>query len=259
MTLAQQTPAAGLKTPPSVPPPRNGRWAGYSHLLRARMKELQREPEVIFWVFVFPLLLALGLGIAFRNKPADVTSVAIVAGPQAQDALAMIERSPHKSSIRAELLDQLSALQGFRLGKYDLVIESDGKGGFQYCYDPSRQESVLSRAEVDDALQAAAGRKDPLPTSAVTSTEPGSRYIDFLIPGLLGMNLMNSGIWGIGFALVEMRQRKLLKRYVATPMPRTDFLLALMSSRLVLMIVEVGLLLGFGVLVFHMHVLGSLL
>jgi len=112
---------------------------------------------------------------------------------------------------------------------------------------------------VDDALQNAAGRKNVLPTSAITSTEPGSRYIDFLIPGLLGMNLMNSGMWGLGFALVEMRQRKLLKRYVATPIRRTDFLLALMSSRLVLMLIEVGLLLGFGVLVFHMHVLGSLL
>jgi ABC-2 type transport system permease protein len=111
---------------------------------------------------------------------------------------------------------------------------------------------------VNDALQAGAGRKDPVPTSAVTSSEPGSRYIDFLIPGLLGMNLMNSGMWGIGFALVDMRQRKLLKRFVATPMRRSDFLLALTSSRLVLMVIEIVLLLGFGMLVFHMRVLGSL-
>jgi ABC-2 type transport system permease protein len=116
---------------------------------------------------------------------------------------------------------------------------------------------VLSRAEVDDALQSAAGRKDPLPTTAVASSEPGSRYIDFLIPGLLGMNLMNSGMWGIGFALVDMRQRKLLKRFVGTPMRRSDFLLALTSSRLVLMVIEIVLLLGFGVLAFHMRVLGS--
>jgi ABC-2 type transport system permease protein len=257
MTRAPQTPSEP-KTP-SAPLPRNRRWAGYSHLLLARMKELQREPEVIFWVFVFPLLLALGLGIAFRNRPTDITSVAIVAGPGAQDALAMIQRAPQKSSIRAQVLDQSSALQGFHLGKYDLVVEPDGKGGFLYRYDPSRQESVLSRVEVDDALQTAAGRKNLLPTSAISSTEPGSRYIDFLIPGLLGMNLMNSGMWGLGFALVEMRQRKLLKRYVATPIRRTDFLLALVSSRLVLMLVEIGLLLGFGVLVFHMQVLGSLL
>jgi ABC-2 type transport system permease protein len=243
---------------PRTTPPPNGRWSGYTHLLIARMKELQREPEVIFWVFVFPLLLAFGLGIAFRNKPADVTSVVIVSGESAQATLDMLQRSPQKSSIRADVLPEEAALQAFTLGKYDLVIVPDGKGGIQYRYDPSRQESVLSRVEVDNALQAAAGRKDSLSTSTVTSSEPGSRYIDFLIPGLLGMNLMNAAMWGIGFALVDMRQRKLLKRFVATPMRRSDFLLALTSSRLILMLVEVGLLLGFGVLVFHMRVLGSI-
>jgi len=110
---------------------------------------------------------------------------------------------------------------------------------------------------VNDAMQAAAGRKDALPTSDNASSEPGARYIDFLIPGLLGMNLMNSGMWGIGFALVEMRQRKLLKRFLATPMRRSDFLLALASSRLALMMIELALLLGFGVLAFQMRVMGS--
>lgn len=209
-------------------------------------------------MFGFPVLLALGLGIAFRNKPADLTSVAVVAGPGAQNALTMIQHSSGNSSIKVAVVDEQQALLGFRLGKYDLVITPDGKGGFQYRYDPSRTESVLSRALVNDALQKGAGRDDPVPTSAVTSSEPGSRYIDFLIPGLLGMNLMNSGMWGIGFALVDMRQRKLLKRFVATPMRRSDFLLALTSSRLVLMVIEIILLLGFGVLVFHMQVQGSL-
>jgi ABC-type multidrug transport system permease subunit len=96
-------------------------------------------------------------------------------------------------------------------------------------------------------------------TSDHAASEPGARYIDFLIPGLLGMNLMNSGMWGIGFALVDMRQRKLLKRFVASPMRRGDFLLALVSSRLVLMLIELVLLLGFGMLVFHLRVMGSVL
>jgi len=223
----------------------------------ARMKELKREPEVIFWVFAFPLLLALGLGIAFRNKPADTTSIAIVEGPGAQDAVSMIHQSARSSFIHAEVLNREAALMGLRLGKFDLVVVPDGKGGFQYHFDPARAESVLSHTEVDDALQSAAGRRDVIPTSVVASSEPGSRYIDFLIPGLIGMNLMNSGMWGIGFALVDMRQRKLLKRFVGTPMRRSDLLLALMSSRLVLMFVEVGLLLVFGMLFFHMRVLGS--
>ena len=221
------------------------------------MLELKREPEVVFWVFAFPLLLALGLGIAFRNKPADVVSLVIVRGPGSDQAQALLARSPQHGMFKVQVLEADQARKGFRLGKFDLVVEPGANGGFDYRYDPARPESVLAKSEVNDALQAAAGRKDTVPTTAVTSSEPGSRYIDFLIPGLLGMNLMNSGMWGIGFALVDMRQRKLLKRFVATPMRRGDFLLALASSRLILMIVEVGLLLVFGVIFFHMRVAGS--
>jgi ABC-2 type transport system permease protein len=257
MSVAEQVPVTERGVPRKQPPRRNGRWAGYRHLLMARMLELKREPEVVFWVFVFPLLLATGLGIAFRNKPADASSVAIVSGTGAQRAEMLLQGSPHHTSFKVDVLDGDAARKGFRLGKYDLVIEPDGAGGLQYRYDPARPESVLARAEVDDALQTAAGRKNVVATSVITSAEPGSRYIDFLIPGLLGMNLMNSGMWGIGFALVDMRQRKLLKRFVGTPMRRGDFLLALLSSRLVLMIIEIGLLLTLGVIVFHMKVLGS--
>jgi ABC-2 type transport system permease protein len=259
MSVAEQVPAVEKRVPQIRPPKRNGRWSGYLHLLMARMLELKREPEVVFWVFVFPLLLATGLGIAFRNKPADASSVAIVAGTGAQQAEALLQHSPQHASFKIDIQDDQAARKGFRLGKYDLVIEPDGNGGLRYRYDPARPESVFAKAEVDSALQTAAGRKDVVATNVVTSSEPGSRYIDFLIPGLLGMNLMNSGMWGIGFALVDMRQRKLLKRFVGTPMRRGDFLLALMSSRLVLMIIEIGLLLTLGVLVFHMKVLGSVL
>jgi len=225
MSLATEIPVKPPRT--TAPAPRNGRWSGYSHLLAARLLELKREPEVVFWVFVFPLLLALGLGIAFRNKPADASSIAIVAGSGSQDAQALLARSPQNFKI--QVLNAADARKGFRLGKFDVVIESNPTGGFQYRYDPARPESVLAKTEVNEALQSAAGRKDTIATTAVTSSEPGSRYIDFLIPGLLGMNLMNSGMWGIGFALVDMRQRKLLKRYVGTPMRRGDFLLAIMT------------------------------
>jgi ABC-type multidrug transport system permease subunit len=252
---------------------RNRRWAGYRHLLWARILELKREPEVVFWIFVFPLLLAAGLGVAFRNKPADITSVVVIDGPHAQKTVAMLESSSRANSIhggsnknasqnteiRAIVLDRDAALKAFHFGKYDLAVEANNDGSYTYYYDPARPESVLSRAEIDSVLQSSAGRKDAVTTSSRTSSEPGSRYIDFLIPGLLGMNLMNSGMWGVGFALVEMRQRKLLKRFVATPMRRSDFLLALTSSRLILMVVEVGLLLSFGVLAFHMRVQGSVL
>ena len=254
---------ATIEQPPAISGPEqavrtNGRWSAYLRLLQMRMLELWREPEVIFWVFVFPLLLALGLGIAFRGKPQDVTPVAVVEGAKAQRVVDLLQRSPEHAGIQPDIVSAAAALDGFRLGKYALVITMDDSG-VHFRYDPARPESVLARTQVDDALQAAAGRRNPINTVTQASSEPGARYIDFLIPGLLGMNLMNSGMWGIGFALVEMRQRKLLKRFVATPMRRSDFLLALVSSRLVLMIVEVGLLLLFGVVVFHVRVEGALL
>ena len=237
---------------------RNGRWSAYRHLLWARILELWREPEVIFWVFVFPLLLAAGLGIAFRNKPADKTAVAVIAGPNAEKTLAQLSGDDKRSPIHAVVMEREAALKAFHLGKFDVVVEPKADGSYWFYYDPARPESVYARLFAVDTLEAAVGRMDKLQVVTAASSAPGSRYIDFLIPGLLGMNLMNSGMWGVGFALVEMRQRKLLKRFVATPMRRSDFLLALTSSRLVLMVIEVGLLLGFGVLVFHMRVLGSI-
>jgi ABC-type multidrug transport system permease subunit len=259
MSVAEQAAVGNGSMTSPRPPKHNGRWSGYLHLLMARMLELKREPEVVFWVFVFPLLLALGLGIAFRNKPGEASSVAIVEGQESSRAQSLLQASPKHATFKISLQSDQDARKGFRLGKYDLVIEPNASGGLQYLYDPARPESLLAKGQVDEALQAAAGRKDVIATTAVASSEAGSRYIDFLIPGLLGMNLMNSGMWGIGFALVDMRQRKLLKRFVGTPMRRGDFLLALMSSRLVLMIIEIGLLLTLGVLVFHMKVLGSIL
>jgi len=242
--------------------PETGRWKSYELLLMARLKEMYREPEVVFWVFGFPILLALGLGIAFRNKPADVSRVALVEGPEADTVMQLLQRSA-AGTVHVDVLPGSEALNQFRLGKYDLVVTPRGHGlegiaaGVEYLFDPARPESVLARSVTNDALQAAVGRKDSVPTSGRVSSEPGARYIDFLIPGLLGMNLMNSGMWGIGFALVDLRQRKLLKRFVASPMRRSDFLLALASSRLVLMLLELALLLGFGVLAFHMRVAGA--
>ncbi len=243
--------------PAPMPQPEHGRWAGYLHLLSARLKELRREPEAIFWIFVFPILLAIGLGIAFRNKPADVSRVVIISSPAAQHTVDMLKSSPQHASIRAEVLSAAEALNRFRFGKYDLVVTAAPDGRFEYRFDPDRPESVLARTLVNDALQDAAGRKDAVNATARASTEPGARYIDFLIPGLLGLNLMGSGMWGVGFALVEMRQRKLLKRYLATPMRRSDFLLAVSSSRIILMLAELVVLLGFGVLVFRVHIAGS--
>ncbi len=114
------------------------------------MKELWREPEVIFWVFVFPLLLALGLGIAFRDKPADITPIAVVDNSHAQSVIDLLQRSAAKNAIHADVLDEKTALDRFRLGQYSLVVTFDGSE-LHYRYDPARPESVLARSQVDDA------------------------------------------------------------------------------------------------------------
>lgn len=243
--------------PVSVAPRENGRWSGYWHLVVAGLTVLKREPEIIFWVFVFPVFMAAGLGMATRNRAPDASRVAVVSGAGSQRALDLLKSSSQKGLVRAETLSAQEAWNRFRLGKYDLVVTPHSDGSFEYRYDPARSESLLARTAVEDWMQAAAGRKDLLSTSTRVSSEPGARYIDFLIPGLLGMNLMASGLWGIGYALVEMRQRKLLKRYAATPMRRGDFLLAMATGRLALTLVQLVVLLGFGVLAFRMRIIGS--
>ena len=229
----------------------------YVQLLLARMRELGREPEVVFWVFFFPILLAVALGIAFRDRPPEKIFVAVVEHPEARELAQVLSAAP---PLRAEVISSGDAARQFRLGKVALVVFPGRRNGDQidYRYDPGRPDSLLARSLVDAALQKAAGRSDPIPVRELPVSEPGARYIDFLIPGLLGMNLMSGGMWGVGFAIVDMRVKKLLKRLIATPMRRTDFLLALISSRLLLMLVEVVLLLLVGRLVFKMVIQGSL-
>ncbi len=223
-------------------------------LLLARIREFIREPEVIFWVYGFPLLLAVGLGIAFRNQPAEKTYVDVVESGLAESCARMLKQSPQMS---VEIHPAALCRDRLRLGKSSLVVIPGSPA--TYLYDPTRPESVLARQRVDDVLQRAAGRHDPLVTRDESLTEPGARYIDFLVPGLLGMNLMGSGMWGVGFVIVDMRVRKLLKRFVATPMKKSDFLWSMIGGRLVFMIPELVIVLGAGVLFFRVAIKGNLL
>jgi hypothetical protein len=156
-------------------------------------------------------------------------------------------------------LSQKAAEEALRTGKVALLVEPGSGGTVVYRYDDTNPEGRTARMLANRAIQDAAGRKDPVSSSDRVMREPGSRYIDFLIPGLLGMNLMGSAIWGMGFAIVDARRKKLIKRLIATPMPRSFYLISFILSRLLLLVIEVGVLLGFGVLVFHVPVRGSLL
>ncbi len=223
-------------------------------LTRARWLEFLREPEAIFWVFVFPVLLAGGLGIAFRNRPAESVRVGIIDRPGANEVAAALESAP---DIAPSVLEDAEARRALRTGELAMVVIPGDST--TYLFDATRKDSRLARLKVDDAIQRAAGRTDPKLVRDRRLTEPGSRYIDFLIPGLLGMNLMGSGMWGIGFNLVQTRRRKLLKRYLATPMRKSHFLASFMLSRLLFMVLEVAVLVGFGWAIFGVRVHGSLL
>lgn len=230
------------------------RFEPFRNLLLARVREALREPEVIFWVFFFPILMAVGLGLAFRNKPPDQIPVGVVSG---EGASAVAEALDRDSRFTTELLEAEAASQALRLGRVAILVEPGQTP--TYRFDPTRPESVMARGEVDEALQRARGRKDAFEPGEVLVSEPGARYIDFLIPGLLGMNLMSGGLWGAGFAVVDMRQRKLLKRLIAAPMRRSEFIAALMASRVFFMFIELVLLLLAGWLIFDVSVRGSYL
>jgi ABC-2 type transport system permease protein len=225
----------------------------FVELFLARLREFAREPEVIFWVFGFPILLAVGLGIAFRNKPPDEIAVGVIDASGVEETLRAL---PASAGFRAERVSASEGDQRLRLGKVAIVVVPGNP--VEYRFDATRPESVLARQRVDDALQRAAGRTDPVAVREKLSTEPGARYIDFLIPGLLGMNIMSGGMWGVGFVIVEMRSRKLLKRLIATPMRRGHFLGAMMASRMLMVFGEMILLLAFGWLVFGMVVQGPI-
>jgi ABC-2 type transport system permease protein len=240
----------GTARPPSAQAARL-RAFGQMSLSNARL--FLREPEALFWTFVFPLLLSVALGLAFREKRAEVVPVAVLAGPQAEG---LAERLRRSTSLKVSVMEEAPAAQDLRMGRVALVV-APGAEGVDYRLDPSRPDSALALHLVDDALQSEAGRRDPVPTRRQEVSEPGGRYVDFLVPGIMGMNLMSGGLWGVGFSLVDMRIKKLLKRLLATPMRRSDFLAAQMAMRLAFVAFEIPFLLWMGYWLLGVPIRGS--
>jgi ABC-type multidrug transport system permease subunit len=225
-------------------------------LTLSRFREFYREPEAVFWVFIFPILLAGGLGIAFRNRPAEASHIAVAQNAANSPVVDSLRKA---SGIVVDVLDDSAAASALRTGKVALVVAPRADGSVEYRFDEARPESRTARMVVDRAVQRAGGQRDPVPIADTKVSERGSRYIDFVVPGLLGMNLMGSGIWGIGFAIVDARKKKLLKRLIATPMSRAEYLASFLFFRLSLLVIEVATLIGFGTLVFGVPLRGSLI
>ena len=232
------------------------RWAARSPLLQltwARHVTFLREPEAVFWVFLFPVLMALALGIAFRNQKPQPSPVAVEAGAAAESLRAGLAASP---LLEVSVMDEADARRALRRGKVSVIVRG-GAGDPELEYDPSRPEARLASFAARDALERAAGRIDRLSPIERTPQLPGSRYIDFLIPGLIGLNLLGTGMWGVGFPIASARQQKLLKRMVATPMRRSDYLLSLMLARFMWLVLELAAIVAFGWIAFGVKVTGS--
>jgi ABC-2 type transport system permease protein len=219
-------------------------------LTMVRFRLFVREPEAIFWIFVFPILLAVGLGLAFRSRPADVLQVGATT-TQLTRALAA------DKGLTAATMTETEGAQALAKGTI-LVLAIQTPNGVAYEYDDTNPDARTARMVADRAVQTGAGRLEAVPVHNQLVRETGSRYIDFVVPGLLGMNLMGSAIWGMGFSIVESRQKKLLKRLVASPMPRWQYLASYLLSRLSMLVIEVLGFLGFARLVFGVPFRGSL-
>jgi ABC-2 type transport system permease protein len=235
--------------------------ARFGRSLRAlivfRLREFYREPEAVFWTYLFPVLLAGGLGIAFRSQPLAPARVGWAewagGGGGLRSALAA-----DSGIVLVPFADSAAAATALRNGRIAVLAIPEG-AGVSYRYDNTRAESAPAVLRLDDAVQRSAGRTDPVATRREYVRERGSRYIDFLLPGLIGLNLMGSGVWGTGFSIVDARRKKLLKRLLATPMSRAEYLLSFPLAQQLLLTVEVGTILAFGVLAFGVPVRGSLL
>lgn len=225
-------------------------------LILTRVREFLREPAAVFWVYIFPVLMMVALGAAFRERPIEKQAVAIEQGPGAESLLQTLKATDR---FEVKIRPQAEAQQRLRAGRLDLVVAKDKEDRLAFHFDPTKPGGRAARNAANDALQKAAGRQDPLPVKDQEVREKGARYIDYLIPGLLGMGLMGGGMWGVGFAIVNLRIRKLLKRMLATPMKRTDFLASMLISRLLFTIPEVFSLLLVGWLIYGARVEGDLL
>jgi ABC-type multidrug transport system permease subunit len=228
----------------------------FVELYKARIREFYRQPSRLFWVYGFPLLLAVILGLAFRGGGERPMLLDLVQTSSESKVASVIKSQPKKFKIKQS--DQATALGRLKAGKTPLVVVAGAsQSDIDYHFDPTRPEAIATRSSLDDTLQRAFGRKDVLSAHDQPVTEPGSRYIDFLIPGLLGMNAMGGGLWGVGFFLVNCRIGKLLKRFKATPMPRISFLGAILASRLTYLIPDIIVLMSLGIFAFGMPMRGN--
>jgi ABC-2 type transport system permease protein len=253
-------------------------------LVLAHALAIIREPGVIFWGIVFPILMSLGLGIAFTKKADILRKVAVISntGFTVSDSSAIFrfldmkceEHNPEKQDdyrwkleIKDEKLGKSvylfyylswdEAIVLLKRGTVNLILNSNN-GKTEYHFDPVNSDAELTYLKISGMIGSGvvlpAGRNDEIKPMTVA----GTRYIDFLIPGLITLGVMMSTMWGISYGIIEKRSRKLLRRMVATPMKKSHYLIALLTVRITLNFIEALVLLLFALIVFKMQIQGSI-
>src|SRR3569623_780327 len=227
-------------------------------LTMARSREFLREPSAVFWTFGFPLLITVALGIAFREQGPPRQVVAVIEGPRASELAGVLRAEP---LLAVELLPADVAAARLRAAAVLLTVEGGASAAdpIVYRFDPARPEARGARRTADERLQRQAGRRDALATRDETAVARGGRYVDWMVPGLLGMQLLSGALWGTAWNIVTARQRRLLKRLAATFMRRGHYLLSYRLAGLLFVPLQVVVLFVFARLTFGVHVQGSLL
>ena len=242
-------------------------------------KSLMREPAVLFWGIVFPLLMALGLGLAFTQKTDSIHKVAVIGNSfdttnQFENFLqnrtekfkdSTTNKYENKITVKNEKLgnniyiflrsnlDEATRL--LKRGEINLIIE-EKNGKTEYHFDPVNPEAKLTYLNLTKIINNEEPDNDNASIEPLTLT--GTRYIDFFIPGLIAMGLMMSSTWGLGYGIIETRSKKLLRRMIATPMKKSYFLISLITVRSIMNFIEAGLLFLFSYLVFGITIQGSI-
>lgn len=227
-------------------------------LILIQFKSFFREPAVLFWAVLFPIIMAWVLGIAFSNKGETIRSVYVVSEGSAPENVTgekvLGEETGNAFRLKFRNASETEAVTALKRGEIALYIEVRNDS-LIYHFDPGNPDAQLTHLLLDRDI---AGAK-----SSASAIEPletrGTRYIDFLVPGLIALGIMNACLWGIGWSLIEMRMKKLIRRMVATPMKKSELLAAHIITRIILGTVETGLLLFFAVLYFDTEISGSIL
>jgi ABC-type multidrug transport system permease subunit len=222
---------------------------------RMTFREFWRTPEAVFWTYGFPVLMAVVLGFAFQpHAPAPVPVAVVTEGLITPREKSGLEANPR---LQVRTLDAEAADAALARGSVALIVRGWPTAPVLRG-DPTRPESELARLLVEQSLRQEVDGPSRISAKVENEDRAGSRYIDFLIPGLLGLNLLGAGMWGVGFNLVQMRTQNLLRRLMVTPMRKGEFLFGYLLGRFVLMLPEAAAVVAFGTLVFGVPLRGSL-